>query len=592
MNATLVGALSLKLLAATSCARQMLLPATTAPYAQFEPAVESQFQTVTAPLLATSGALYIHQALMVTNATRAAFEAGAAAAAAHTVNPTAAALETFGINYITGVSSSVPPQRTPDKHSFLLPVTHITPLIPELAPYIMYDLLGSSEPWIINRREAFLAAITTGNPAWTDLLPNVPMLDPAGLAVGVAAGTPAPASTLAVPVLAPGSDGGWAGTIGTCALAFDWSTVLRQVLPSFVTSVTAVLTSFSGRQATYALQDGVVSLVGLGDLHDARFDRYARTASADVHGAWSIDLYPTDALLKTYTTSALMRNAVIIAVVVTLCAALFAYYELSVRQRASAMNVLLRRNLAELGRMKAEEAEAQRRLMEAGVKQQNQFVSMVVARDPHAAERRARRNRDAAGDVAADERAARAAGAAGRGCKPRGAHRGGQCVPACTLLLTRTSHSLRRRAAHPQSCCTVRARAADAGVDCAGAGVGHGFIPAPAARQAVDHQLHARCRGKRAGAHPGRFNAAAAGAVESAVQLRQVHARGRAHHAHRGCAAPRAARRGCHGAAARGVAALLRAGHGRGAGRRRVLLHRAQTATWADTLARAFYICR
>ena len=28
--------------------------------------------------------------------------------------------------------------------------------------------------------------------------------------------------------------------------------------------------------------------------------------------------------------------------------------------------------------------------------------------------------------------------------------------PVCTLLLTRTSHSLTRRAAHPQSCCTAR----------------------------------------------------------------------------------------------------------------------------------------
>ena len=479
VNATLVGALNLKLLAATTCAQQMVHAALTTPYGQFEPELEAQFQQVVAPLVATSGALFMYECALVTNATRAAFEAGAAASAARAVDPAVAALLAFGINDAFDANSTTL-QHANESQAYFLPLMHITPLSPTLTVFLMYDAVAPSN--LFERRVAFEMAATTGMPAWSDILPNT-AVNSAGMVV--------PSNLLVVPALAPGSSGG-AGTIGTCALAFDWTSVLRLVLPSFVTSVTAVLTSFSDRQATFALQDGVVSVVGLGDMHDARYDNYKRTASADVDGTtWGIALYPTEALLNSYLTNGPVRNAVIIAVVVSLCAALFAYYELSVRRRANTMNLLLRRNLAELGRMKAEEAEAQRRLMEAGIKQQDQFVSVSarrllapqpssvlpararltcagractadgVTRDPHATERREWRDRDAAGHGAADERAARAAGAAGCGRKPCGAHRGGQCAP-CTQaagylsVRSRACSLMHAPACALQSCCTAR----------------------------------------------------------------------------------------------------------------------------------------
>ncbi len=137
-------------------------------------------------------------------------------------------------------------------------------------------------------RDAFTNAVATGRPAWSDLLFNTV----------VTPGMVAPSNLLVVPALSPTAPPGSRGanaTLGTCTLTFDWTSVLKDALPTFVTSVTAVLTSFSGRQATFQLNDGVVSIVGLGDLHYG-FKRYKRVATATVDGEqWVVVLYPTHA---------------------------------------------------------------------------------------------------------------------------------------------------------------------------------------------------------------------------------------------------------------------------------------------------------
>ena len=125
VNATLVGALNLKLLAATTCAQQMVHATLTTPYGQFEPELEAQFQQVVAPLVATSGALFMYQCALVTNATRAAFEAGAAASAARTLNPAVAASLAFGINDVFG-SNSTTPHHANESQAYFLPLVHIT----------------------------------------------------------------------------------------------------------------------------------------------------------------------------------------------------------------------------------------------------------------------------------------------------------------------------------------------------------------------------------------------------------------------------------------------------------------------------------
>jgi phage gp36-like protein len=363
VNATLQGALELKLCAAMACARQMVHPAATAPFAQHEPAQTAQFAEDVGPLVALSSALLLYQSAVVTSAARPAFEAGAAASAARTNDTALAAQLAFGINDVfPTVLPAGPPHRAPAAE-YHLPMLHVSPMTPLLSAFIMYDTRAASN--LPERHVALETAVRTGRPAWSDIL---------GSTVLTPAGGFAPSNQVVVPVLSPGAQsGGVNTTLGTCTLLFDWSSVLKSVLPGFVTSVTAVLTSFSGRQATFQLRDGVVAIVGLGDLHDARFNAYKRVAVANAGGAtWQVALYPTQVLVDSYLTAAPLRNAIIIAVVVSLCCAVFAHYELHVRRRANAMNLLLRRNLEELGRLKAEE----QRLMEAGIKQQDQFVSV------------------------------------------------------------------------------------------------------------------------------------------------------------------------------------------------------------------------
>jgi hypothetical protein len=373
VNATLQSALELKLLAATTCAQQMVHPALVSPFAQYEPDVEARFAEQVSPLVTLSGSQIMYQSAFVPDASRAVFEAGAAAAAPRTLDATAAAMQAFGINDAfptTPPAAAVPPHRAPTA-PFYLPLLHITPMTAQLEAFKMYDVMSASN--LPGRRDAMEQAITTSLPTWSDILERTV----------VSATSFDPSSQLVVPVLERLAGAGSNATLlGTCTLVFDWQAVLRRALPAFVTSVTAVLTSFSGRQATFAMRDGVVQITGFGDLHDARFDGHERSAVATVAGlTWRVALYPTDVLMDSYLTQAPLRNAVVIAVVVSLCVAIFAFYELHVRRRATAMNLLLRRNLAELERMKAEEAAAQKRLMEAKIQQQDQFVSVSPPSD-------------------------------------------------------------------------------------------------------------------------------------------------------------------------------------------------------------------
>ena len=179
VNATLVGALNLKLLAATTCAQQMVHAALTTPYGQFEPELEAQFQQVVAPLVATSGALFMYECARVTNATRAAFEAGAAASAARAVDPAVAALLAFGINDAFDANSTTL-QHANESQAYFLPLMHITPLSPTLTVFLMYDAVAPSN--LFERRVAFEMAATTGMPAWSDILPNT-AVNSAGMVV-------------------------------------------------------------------------------------------------------------------------------------------------------------------------------------------------------------------------------------------------------------------------------------------------------------------------------------------------------------------------------------------------------------------------
>ena len=121
------------------------------------------------------------------------------------------------------------------------------------------------------------------------------------------------------------------GMMGLFGIAFTWDEILRNVLPSYINRIDCVIrtktTSF-----TIALDNGQVYIVGQGDLHDNVFDKYAKPVELGTFefrtdlGAYSIILYPTEALYATYITSYPQNVCVGAVVIIVFTALVFTLY--------------------------------------------------------------------------------------------------------------------------------------------------------------------------------------------------------------------------------------------------------------------------
>ena len=435
---TLQRRLAAQLTAVRGCARERALLADAAAAAapwSFDAASFAAYQELTALQLANSGARTISWSFLVTQQRRTAYEAAAAAAAAGgTLNAALSARLALPLQGSSNASVSAPSQ------PLYLPIWDVAPAAGRRI--VSFDILSNTTG--PERATALTQMFATGNITTTDLLPHV-----------LVASGYAPAALM----YAPGVSAAGA-VIGVCSLGFEWPTLLVGALPLFVSSVTVVVSSPTGRQTTIFIQgNGTTAMPG--DTHDTSLDRYTASfavplgdGDGDASATWTLTLHPTSALLQRYMSDRPATNAIIIVLVVSGFGFVFAVYELHRRKKNHALLDALAARLSEVIVLKAEverasahEKQVQQQALADGIRQKDEFVSVSpcgvlpacarltrapprlpadgVTRDPDAAERGAGRHDAAAGHVTADGRAARAAGAAGRRLRARRAHRRG-----------------------------------------------------------------------------------------------------------------------------------------------------------------------
>ena len=366
VNMVLQKRLSELSMAAEACAQeQALLSAPTllasnfsAPW-RFDNATFNVFQMLSARHLATTGARTISWDWLVTAAQRPAYEAAASAAAATgTLDATLSARMALPITAALVPAAQLPAPAAA-RH---LAVWDVAPSAGRAL--VQFDVLsnGSSPD-----RQAAVSKALAGATTPTDLLPFVYVS---------AAKTYAPATLVFAAGYAPAPTAGDAGAtqlVGACAVGFEWAPLLEAALPAFANTITAVVTSPSGRQATIMLNGQSISAIQ-GDMHDDDFDSYALSYGTLIGGtAWGLTLYPSANMYNTYVSRTPEYGALAVVLSVTSFAALFAVYELLVRRRSAALIKELAVNLQEVTVLKAEVEQAS----EVGNRQKDEFVSMV-----------------------------------------------------------------------------------------------------------------------------------------------------------------------------------------------------------------------
>ena len=368
---TLQRRLAAQLTAVRGCARERALlaqpavdaTAGAAPWS-FDAASFAAFQELTALQLANSGARTISWSFLVTQPRRAAYEAAAAAAAAGgALDAVLAARLALPLQGSSNTSVSAPPQ------PLYLPIWDVAPAAGR--HIVGFDILSNTTG--PERAAALTQMFATGNMTTTDLLPHV-----------LVASTYAPAALM----YAPGVSAAGA-VIGACALGFEWPTLLVGALPLFVSSVTVVVSSPTGRQTTIFIQ-GNGTTATPGDTHDTSLDRYTASfmvplgdGDGDANSTWTLTLHPTSALLQRYMSDRPATNAIIIVLVVSGFGFCFAVYELHRRKKNNALLDALAARLSEVIVLKAEverasahEKQVQKQALADGIRQKDEFVSV------------------------------------------------------------------------------------------------------------------------------------------------------------------------------------------------------------------------
>jgi hypothetical protein len=128
-----------------------------------------------------------------------------------------------------------------------------------------------------------------------------------------------------------------------------WSTALKEVLPSYLKGVRAVVApSDEGDAYTYEIKNGVATLLGRGDLHDPSLHEYAHSIHLnDISQAtalsieYKLTLTPTSETFEDFYTSIPVTVCVAFVAIIRLCTLLFLGYDNLVRDQARRRKAIL-----------------------------------------------------------------------------------------------------------------------------------------------------------------------------------------------------------------------------------------------------------
>ena len=180
------------------------------------------------------------------------------------------------------VPNSISDSEFPDIH---FPLWHIAPLKPNYKA-IMIDIHASTGP----RKVTAEKLLKTKKGAFTDILQlvqdnNLPSR---------------PSSMFFSPITSnePGNP-----IVGMYLGSFSFDDLLRNAIFEKDKSIQCVITSPFNTQFTLEFENGEVSVVGKGDLHDLKYSEFRRSIQTQSPAEFQIDIYPTKSYVASHLTS-------------------------------------------------------------------------------------------------------------------------------------------------------------------------------------------------------------------------------------------------------------------------------------------------
>lgn len=215
--------------------------------------------------------------------------------------------------------------------NLMFPIWQVAPLLSNAAA-VMFDPHANVGP----RMKAIDQAISTMRGASTGIVQLV--VDKSKFR---------PSTILYFPITAPDNSTKPVGLIGT---AFTWDEIFMNILPSYLNRIDCVV-STAKLSFTLAIDNGVVKLMGKGDLHDPNFNRYRSVINQGLSDSktslagYTITLYPTDSLYTTYITTYPQNVCIGAVVIIAFTALVFTLYVSLVNMRQAKLEEAATRSL-------------------------------------------------------------------------------------------------------------------------------------------------------------------------------------------------------------------------------------------------------
>ncbi len=129
--------------------------------------------------------------------------------------------------------------------------------------------------------------------------------------------------------------------VGFTSVVFSWDSFLDASLPAFITEMDAVLSSQrNGATVTFHIAAGAVAFTSAGDTHQRGQERLAVAsdlAAAELGDGFSLVLYPTSALQRSYESDNPQNACVGVVCIIVAVALVFRLYDISVSYHSSTL---------------------------------------------------------------------------------------------------------------------------------------------------------------------------------------------------------------------------------------------------------------
>ena len=133
--------------------------------------------------------------------------------------------------------------------------------------------------------------------------------------------------------------------VGSVSIVFSWDTLLHSIMPDYIKGMVCVLQSSTGQVFSYKLSGDTVTLLGEGDLHDTKYDKYGRHVKANLGQrvdievakedfiAYALHIYPSNEFEAQYVTNKSRIIVVGVVLIFLFTSVLFGLYDYLVESR-------------------------------------------------------------------------------------------------------------------------------------------------------------------------------------------------------------------------------------------------------------------